>query len=148
MSDDQRPFNLDEFITKWRMKHGVLTKSRKWEADYYMIPVSQRFELFKILVEELRKVGKSRDWFTNTIKDNIVKLCIPVKKSVTAESYNGFLTGTQRHLNEAIIAVFDAAELAKSTENEMPDFVPDPEKDKDIVRDTLDPEMAELLGLK
>lgn len=145
-----QPFDLERVIAQWKRDYGTLTRSRKWRSEYYLIPISDRFEFLKILIGRIVDEGKTEEYFnTSFVKDKIVEACIPHEKSLAnPQSYGLFQKGARDHLKMAIVETF-----SKETKTEPKDkpftkeFDPTTVKDAGPERDdVVDPEMAELLG--
>lgn len=144
-------FDLERLIAQWKRDYGKLVRSKKWHSEYYQIPISDRFELLKVLVKQIRDNGKIEEYFhSSSVKDKIVDACIPHEKSLSnPQSYGLFQKGARDHLKMAIVDIF-SEEPPKSKSEEKPftkEFDPSSVKSIEPERDdVIDPEMAELLG--
>jgi hypothetical protein len=97
--------NLDDTILRIRMEYGEIARSKKWDSEYYNVPISRRLEAFTALVRLIKDFyGKPADYFTNFTRGKIVSEFIPHKNSV--KNYNGWRQGAISHLNIAIMTVY------------------------------------------
>jgi len=162
MSDSSH-FSLGSTLMLWKKEYGVLTKSKKWKAEYYQIPIDSRFQALKILVQRIKDENNDIEFFTNSRRDEIIESIIPHKKSVAPYSYDMFKKGTKSHLDMAIAEIYsgerNGSELSSNKDKneeiakkELPFtkiFDPSRFEGQDPpVEDIIDEEMAALLGLK
>lgn len=143
-----QPFDLTRLLDNLKRIHGTLTRSKKWGSEYYLIPISERFNFLQILVQELKDSGKTEEYFNNSVRDRIVEVCIPHEKSVNPQSYAMFKKGTQEHLRMAIAEIYSTMPKAPTREKAFSkEFDPSTIKDDtSLAKDVIDPEMAKLLG--
>lgn len=115
-------FNLDDILLRWRVENGKLVKSKKWDAPYYQIVIPERLETLRILVLELKNLGKSKDFFTNSTRDKIVESFTPHRTSFkTHNGYEGFKTSSKADLNTVIEEIYLREEIfIRNTEKEKP----------------------------
>lgn len=147
-----QPFDLDRLLLLWKQEYGTLVKSKKWQAEYYQIPVHERFELFKKLVWQIKEAGKPEEYFSSSQRqDQIIDQCVPHKSSVSPSSLKSFVDGSRRHLIMAVLEVYkEKKEEVKKAPVEKAftkEFDPNSiEDDEPKAEEIVDPEMAELLG--
>lgn len=123
-------FNLERILDRWKQEYGTLRKSVKWDSSYYSIPISERFDLLKILVSQISDRGKTRDFFIQTTKDKIIDASIPPERVVGSQSHKQFKRMTLQHLNMAITAIYDVREEVPAVK------VKEAEQDKSVTEPT------------
>lgn len=71
-------FDLEDIIENWKIEHGTRTPSKKYGVYYYKIPLTEREELFKILVRTIKASGRDREFFKlHSTQNAIATACFP-----------------------------------------------------------------------
>lgn len=155
-----KPFDLMSIIEQWQVDHCKETVAKRSGDTYYQVPISRRRELLTILVSQIRAYGKPKDFFTNSRRDEIVREIIPRGKHLERSMIEGFRDATKKQLNWVILEVYSTdenlehivKELTKEESKKPIKKLHDKNKytniDEPPVTDTVDEEMAALLGLK
>jgi hypothetical protein len=117
--------------------------------------------LLTILVLQIKSLGKPRDFFTNSRRDDIVKEIIPRGRHLPKSTIDGFRIATKKMLNWVIEESYpdDENDIKIDIKQEQ-SIIETPKPiikkhdksnykniDEPPVLDVLDEEMAELLGL-
>lgn len=71
-------FDLEDVITAWKVQYGEKRTGKKYGTEFYAIPIQERKELLRILVQTLKSKGKDQDFFKqNMTKNSIAASCFP-----------------------------------------------------------------------
>lgn len=71
-------FDLEETITSWKIKYGEKRLGKKYNNEYYAIPIRERKDLFRNLVQTFKDKGEDKDFFKqHRVKTAIAEACFP-----------------------------------------------------------------------
>ena len=164
--EQEREFDLDDVVHQWRVDYLPFVPAPKSGIPYPQLPWgSARLEFLKILVTIIKDAGKERGYFTNSRKKQIAKHVLPKGRKYTATELTNWENGTVSTLSDAVSLIYTSKDKPKIDVQKTPTTEPvklvEPKKlpikrhnrrdyeniDEPEVERTLDPEMAELLGL-
>lgn len=100
----QLPFILEEELIKWKQDCGNDRTSKKG-TQYRAIDCKKRASLFIILLNNLKELGATKDYFKSK-RDQMVKATVPPKGSVPSKTYRSLMRSGYKDLDYAMVAVF------------------------------------------
>lgn len=157
-------FNLQEIVSDVIVEFGILKTSPNSGDKYWHVPKNKRYDYYTALVTELKKAGAKRIYFDLKIRNEIVEEHCAKGDKFNTKAFKTYRDISHKSLQRVIATIYrndidedEDDELEDtSTSIEVPQSNPVRIHDKSKYRNEnepgvhreLDPEMAELLGLK